>query len=44
MWKWFMVVEVEVYVYILGVELYIMGVWALGEYQPFSLVPGVYKL
>jgi hypothetical protein len=26
------VVEVEGYVYILGVELYKMGVWALGEY------------
>jgi hypothetical protein len=30
MWRWFIVVEVEMY--ILGVELYKIGVWALGEY------------
>jgi hypothetical protein len=30
--------------YMVVVELHKMEVWALGEYYPFSPVPGVYKL
>jgi hypothetical protein len=32
MWRWFMVVEVEVHIYIRSRVIYEMRVWALGEY------------
>jgi hypothetical protein len=32
MWKWFMMVEVEVYIYIRSRVIYKIRVWAMGEY------------